>query len=85
MPPRDGYIVHNCIGLAPPPEKAKQQTYSSCYEERLKRSLADLAFESLAQILEALPPLRIVLSHGFLDLGPHVLHLSIQWLELVRL
>jgi hypothetical protein len=32
------------MGLAPPPEEAKQHTNPSRHEERLERPLADLAF-----------------------------------------
>src|SRR4029450_13019965 len=65
------------MGLAPPPEEAKQHTNPSCHQERLEGSLVDLAFYGPVQILKALAPLLVDLGsrrlHGLLSLSPHVL------------
>jgi hypothetical protein len=67
VPPRNGCIVPDRMGLAPPPEEAKQHTNPSCHQGRLEGSLVDLAFYGPVQILKALAPLLV-------DLGPRRLH-----------
>lgn len=78
MPPWDSCIVPDRMGLAPPPEEAKQHTNPSRHQERLEGPLVELDFYGPVQILKALAPLLVDLGprrlHGLLSLSPHVLH-----------